>query len=351
MNNKVQKESSAEEWKLQKAKLLTHPYVESLSGKYRRVIHLSAPLPQGLNPHRKNGVTLQLALAHGEMRSIKEVVARNIVLTLIDSGKLRPGDTAIDATSGGTGQGYAAILQTLGIKLKLIVQGSLPAGKLGKLRVYGQGVEIVPHYDVSESTVARARREAKENGYVLLDQYASEANPLAHEQNTAPELWELLQATNGGEVAAIVIAMGTCGTLIGFSRFFKRRNKGIKIVGVACDPDQEVPQIPGMRTVAEIERDVLLPWEGAADEIRLALRKAAVRRARQLMYAEPSHPGLSTGAAVDQALAHIEQNSAELRGKRVIVLSPDSIEPYLDIMLAEQHDADISRAFDSRPEF
>lgn len=327
-----------------------HPYLQSMRPPYRRLIHLSAPLPIGLN-HYARDVTVQLALAHGEMRTIKEIVARNIVERLIEAGKLRPGMTAIDATSGGTGRGYAGILQPLGVRLKLIVQGSLPSGKLTQLRVYGDGVECIPHYGKddqgnNESTVQRARREAEEHGYVPLDQYANEANPEAHERHTAPELWE-----QTGDDVDIVIACGTCGTALGFSRFFKKKNPKMRIIGVAVDPNQEVPQIPGMRTLPEIERDVRLPWQGAIDEMRLALRTKAIYGSRMLAYAEPSWPGLSTGAAYDQAIEYVRENLARLRGRRVIVISADSIEPYMDIMLAGQDDADIADAFVNRPEF
>src|SRR5262249_11933341 len=136
-------------------------------------------------------------------------------------------------------------------------------------------------------------------GYVLLDQYAASANPDYHEKNTASELWDL---TGDGRLDAVVVALGTCGTALGLKRFFNKHDSGVRIIGVACDPDQEVPQIPGMRTPAEIKRDVRLPWEEAFDEMRLARRKDAVRGSRMLAYAEPSWPGLSTGAAYDQAL-------------------------------------------------
>lgn len=329
-------------------KMLSHPYWKSLFPEYRRLLHLSAPLPIGLNPYTEENVVIQLALAHGEMRSIKAVVARNIILSKIRSGELYPGVTAIDATSGNTGREYAGILQPLGIYLRLIVQGTLPAGKLGQLRIYGEGVELVPHFG-PESTVERARREAAEsNGkLVLLDQYSSEANPQAHEQYTARELWNL----TGGVVDAIIISLGTCGTAIGFSRFFKKRNKETKIIGVACDHNQRVPQIPGMRTLAEINRDVHFKREGAIDGIRLALREDAVRGSRLLAYAEPSWPGLSTGAAYIAAIEYIGENLDRLLGKRVIIISPDSIEPYMDIMNAEQDDADVAKALSSRPAF
>jgi len=326
--------------------MLDHPYLQSMRWPHRRLIHLSAPLPVGLNQHAQH-VTVQLALAHGEMRTIKEIVARNIIERLIEAGTLKSGMTAIDATSGGTGRGYAGILQPLGIRLKLIVQGSLPSGKLTQLRVYGEGVECIPHFGGDESTVGRARREAEENGYVLLDQYANEANPEAHQLHTAPELWEL----TGGDVAAIVAASGTCGTAIGFSRYFKQRDPNVQIIGVAVDPNQKVPQIPGMRTLPEIKRDVRLGWEEAIDEMRLALRDDAIRGSRQLAYAEPSWPGLSTGAAYDQAVEYINENLHWLRGKRVIIISADSIEPYMDIMMGEQDDADIAKAFANRPDF
>ena len=318
-----------------------------MSPRYRRSLHISAPLPIGLNPYAKE-VKLQLALAHGEMRTIKEVVAHNIVIRKIEAGELHPGDTAIDATSGNTGIGYAGVLQPLGIYLKLVVQGTLPSGKLNKLRVYGQGVELIQHFG-PESTVERARREAAEFGYVLLDQYASPANPEAHERFTAPALWEL----TGGNVAAVVIPLGTCGTAVGFSRYFRKRNhnRRIKIIGVACNPNQRVPQIPGMRTPAEIDRDVRIPWKGEINEVRLANRDAAIRGSRRLAYAEPSWPGLSTGAAYNQALSYIAENLEQLRGECVIIISPDSIEPYIDIMNAEQDDADVGRALSSRPVF
>ncbi|MDP2665767.1 MAG: pyridoxal-phosphate dependent enzyme [bacterium] len=333
-------------------KLLSHPYWKSLFPEYRRLLHLSAPLPTGLNPYTEEGVVIQLALAHGEMRSIKEVVARNIILGKIRSGELYPGATAIDATSGNTGRAYAGILQPLGINLRLIVQGTLPAGKLGQLRIYGEGVELVPHFG-PESTVQRARREAEESGgkLVLLDQYSCEANPQAHEQYTAPELLGL----TGGVVDAIVTPLGTCGTAIGFSRFFKKwgkkTNREIKIVGVACDHNQKVPQIPGMRTIPEIDRDVRLQWRDDVDQIRLVLREHAVRGSRRLAYAEQSWPGLSTGAAYIGAIEHIGENLEWFRDKRVIIISPDSIEPYMDIMNAEQDDASVARALSARPEF
>lgn len=327
--------------------LLSHPYVASMYPPYRRLLHLSASLPIGINQYAKN-VDMRIALAHGEMRTIKEVVARNIVVKLIESGKLRPGDICIDATSGGTGIGYAGILQPLGIHLKLVVKSSLPRGKLGQLLVYGGGVEIIPHSGPG-STVERARFEAKKNGYVSLDQYASEANPEAHERYTAPELWDL---TNG-EVDVIVVALGTTGTAIGFSRYFKRRNKKVLIIGVAVNPEQEVPQIPGMRTPQEIEDNVQLHWKekGVIDEICLALRADAVRGSRLLAYAEPSWPGLSTGALLSPALTFVAENLQRLHGKRIILISADSIGPYLDIMQAEQDDADIENALIKRPAF
>ncbi len=327
---------------------LAHPYLKSMFPPYRRLLHLSASLPIGINPHAKDNVDMRLALAHGDMRTIKEVVARNIILKLIASGKLRPGDTAIDATSGGTGIGYAGILQPLGIYLKLVVKSSLPHGKMGQLLVYGGGVELIPHSGPG-STVDRSRQEAEKNGYVLLDQYGSEANPEAHETYTAPELWNL---TNG-EVDVIIIALGTTGTMIGFSRYFKQRNRNVRIIGVAVDPNQEVPQIPGMRTLQEIKDNVRLHWneKGVVDEIRLALRADAVRGSRLLAYAEPSWPGLSTGALLNPALAFVAENLQWLYGKRVILISADSIGPYMDIMQAEQDDADIENALLSRPAF
>ena len=327
-------------------KLLSHPYLQSMLPPYRRPLHLSAPLPIGINPY---DVIMQLAVAHGELRSVKALVAFNIITRLIEAGTLYPGCTAIDATSGGTGLEYAPILQALGINLILVVQGSMPPGKLAPLRFYGEGVQIITHSG-KESTVQRARREAKEFGYVPLDQYASNANPEAHELYTAPALWEL----TGGDIAAVIVALGTCGTALGNRRFLKRHNKDIQILGVAVDPDTtdgKVPQIPGMRTPEQIENDVRLPVKEATDEIRLVGRSSAVRGARRLAYVEPSGAGMSTGALLDPALDYVKENLHWLTGKRVIIYSADSSAPYLDIMNAEQDDDDIAQALSRRPAF
>jgi cysteine synthase len=332
-------------------KLLEHPILVSMRS--RRKLQLSQPLPIGLNPFVEAEVKIHIARAFGELKSVKDMVAYEIITRKLKSGELRPGGTAIDASSGGTAFGYAAILQPLGINLRVIVKSSVPPGKLAPLHFFGQGVEVVSHTG-SGSPVERAREEAEKFGYVLLDQYANEANPDAHSEHLAPAL----HAQAGGIVDVIVVPLGTCGTAVGFSRYFKRiRHRRIRIVGVAVDSDTtggKVPQIPGMRTLEEIEQDVRLiklPCPEVIDDVRLVTRAAAVRSTRKLAYVEPRAVGLSSGAAYAAALSYVEENLGNLKAATVVVIAPDSLEPYLGIMNAEQDDANINHAMDNRPAF
>src|SRR5437868_970061 len=162
-------------------------------------------------------------------------------------GKLRPGGTIVEPTSGNTGVGLAIAAAQKGYRCIFVMPDKMSQEKISMLRGYGAEVVITPtavEHDSPESYYSVSSRLAEEiPGGFKPDQYSNMSNPEAHYQTTGPEIWE----QTGGEVDAIVISVGTGGTISGVGRYFKERTPQVQIVGV--DPEGSV-------YTAKDERDV-----------------------------------------------------------------------------------------------
>src|SRR6476659_8632516 len=153
-------------------------------------------------------------------------------------GKLRPGGTIVEPTSGNTGVGLAIAAARKGYRCIFVMPDKMSQEKISTLRAYGAEVVITPtavDHDSPESYYAVSDRLAEEiPGGFKPDQYSNPANPEAHYRTTGPELWE----ETGGEVDAIVISVGTGGSITGIGRYFKERKPEVRIVG--ADPEGSV---------------------------------------------------------------------------------------------------------------
>jgi cystathionine beta-synthase len=153
-------------------------------------------------------------------------------------GKLRPGGTIVEPTSGNTGIGLAIAAARKGYRCIFVMPDKMSQEKISTLRAYGAEVVITPtavEHDSPESYYSVSDRLAEEiPGGFKPDQYSNMANPQAHYETTGPELWE----QTGGEVDAIVISVGTGGTISGVGRYFKERKPEVLIVG--ADPEGSV---------------------------------------------------------------------------------------------------------------
>ena len=153
-------------------------------------------------------------------------------------GKLRPGGTIVEPTSGNTGVGLAIAAAARGYRCIFVMPDKMSQEKISMLRAYGAEVVITPtavDHDSPESYYAVSDRLAEEiPGGFKPDQYSNPANPEAHYRTTGPELWE----ETGGEVDAIVISVGTGGSITGIGRYFKERKPEVRIVG--ADPEGSV---------------------------------------------------------------------------------------------------------------
>src|SRR5213593_46452 len=170
--------------------------------------------------------------------SVKDRIGLAMIEAAERDGRLKPGGTIVEPTSGNTGVGLAIAAATKGYRCIFVMPDKMSQEKISMLRAYGAEVVITPtavEPDSPESYYSVSSRLAEEiPGGFKPDQYSNMANPQAHYEATGPEIWE----QTGGELDAIVISLGTGGTITGVGRYFRERKPDVLIVG--ADPEGSV---------------------------------------------------------------------------------------------------------------
>src|SRR3546814_540274 len=205
--------------------------------------------------------------------SVKDRPAYSMIRRAEERGEIKPGDTLIEATSGNTGIALAMAATVKGYRLQLIMPEHLSVERRASMRAYGAEVILVSKKDGMEGARDLALQMQADGKGKVLDQFANPDNPRAHYEGTAPEIWKATQ----GRITHFVSAMGTTGTIMGCSRYFKEQNQKVQIVGVQPDGESSIPGIrkwpeaylPSIYDASRIDRVIEASTQNAEDTMRL----------------------------------------------------------------------------------
>ena len=231
--------------------------------------------------------------------SVKDRPAMSMIRHAEKRGEIKPGDTLIEPTSGNTGIALAMAAAIRGYRMVLIMPEHLSVERRQTMRAFGAEIVLTPQKGGMETARDLAEKMVREKKGIMLDQFANPDNPLVHYETTGPEIWRDTQ----GKITHFVSSMGTTGTIMGCSRFFKEKNPEIEVIG--CQPE-EGSQIPGIRKWPE----AYLPriYERArVDRLEHVSQADAEEMTRRMAREEGIFAGISSGGAMHVALRVSQQ--------------------------------------------
>ncbi|KAA3651169.1 MAG: cysteine synthase CysM [Proteobacteria bacterium] len=226
--------------------------------------------------------------------SVKDRPALSMILRAEAAGRIRPGDTLIEATSGNTGIALAMAAAIRGYRMILVMPENQSVERRQTMRAFGAELILTPKAGGMEVARDMATRMRDEGQGVILDQFGNPDNPVAHYEGTGPELWRQTE----GRITHFVSSMGTTGTIMGTSRYLKEQNPAIQIVG--CEP-AEGAQIPGIRKWPEAYLPTIYD-PSRVDRIEPVTQADAEDMTRRLAREEGIFAGISSGGAMHVAL-------------------------------------------------
>lgn len=263
--------------------------------------------------------------------SVKDRVALSMIEDAERKGVLTPGAVIIEPTSGNTGVGLAWIGRVKGYRTLLTMPETMSKERQYLLRAMGAELVLTPGKEGMKGAIARAEELRKEiPGAVILLQFDNPANPAAHIQSTAEEIWR----DTDGEVGVFVAGVGTGGTISGIGKGLKAHNPAIEIIAVEPDSSAVLSgEAPGAHKIQGIGAGFIPRTYDASvvDRVIRVTDEDAMRTSRELSETEGLLVGISAGAAAYAAMQLALQ--PEYRGKKIVVLLPDTGERYLSTAL------------------
>ena len=259
--------------------------------------------------------------------SAKDRAALSMIEDAERSGKLKPGATIIEPTSGNTGIGLASVAAPRGYHVILVMPETMSLERRRLIAAYGAEIVLTPGKLGMQGAVDKANELNREiPGSIIAGQFVNPANPAAHYKSTGPEIWR----DTDGSVDAFVAGIGTGGTITGVGRYLKEQNPGVQVVAVepADSPLLSTGKAGphgiqgiGANFVPEaLDRTVY-------DQVKTVQTADANAIAREIARTEGILVGISSGAAVSAALELAKQ--PEFEGKTIVVMLPDTGERYL----------------------
>ena len=268
--------------------------------------------------NRRNGnVILAKLEGNNPAGSVKDRPAMSMIRRAEERGAIKRGDVLIEPTSGNTGIALAMAAAIRGFRMILIMPEHLSVERRQTMRAFGAEIILTPQKGGMEAARDLAEKMVREGKGIMLDQFANPDNPLSHYEGTGPEIWRDTQ----GKVTHFVSSMGTTGTIMGCSRYFKERNPKIQVIG--CQPE-EGSQIPGIRKWPEAYLPKIYD-RSRVDRLEYVSQADAEEMARRLAREEGIFAGISSGGAVAVAL----RIAQELKNAVIVTIICDRGDRYL----------------------
>ncbi len=260
--------------------------------------------------------------------SVKDRICLNMINEAERQGKLKPGGTIVEPTSGNTGIGLALVAAVRGYKLILVMPESMSMERASLLSSYGAQLVLTPAWEGMKGSIKEAESILAQNpSYFMPDQFSNPANPAMHKMTTAVEIWDALE----GKIDAFVAAVGTGGTITGCGEFLKEKNPQVKVIAVepatspvlsGGDPGPHKIQGIGAGFVPKVLNRKIL------DRVVTVTDDEAYQTAKQLSKKEGLLVGISAGANVFAAQKIADELGS---GKNVVTILCDTGERYISI--------------------
>ena len=262
--------------------------------------------------------------------SIKDRIAYNLIASADAAGKIKPGDTIIEPTSGNTGVGLAAVGAALGYKVIIVMPDTMSVERRKLIKQYGAQLVLTPGAEGMKGSIAKAEElNQKIANSFIPQQFENPANPEIHQKTTAEEIWR----DTAGAVDAVVAGVGTGGTVSGIAQALKAR-KDVKIFAVQ---PAESPILTGGAGGKHGIQGIMPGFkaknydEEVIDEVIDVTTEQSLAAAQELAREDGILVGISSGAAV--AAGAIVAQRPEFKGKNIVVILPDTGERYLSTAL------------------
>lgn len=259
--------------------------------------------------------------------SVKDRIAQAMLNTAEQEGRLKPGATVIEPTSGNTGIGLCAVAAARGYRAVIVMPDSMSPERIKLMRAYGAEVVLTPGAQGMKGAIAKAEElAAQTENSIIAGQFTNPANPRAHYETTGPEIY----ADTDGKVDYFVAGIGTGGTVTGTGRYLKEQNSAIRVIGVEpADSPVLTEGRAGPHRIQGIGAGFVpeVLDRSVPDEVLTVTTEQAFAAARMLGRREGILCGISSGAALHAAITVASREEAA--GKTVVVLFPDGGDRYL----------------------